>query len=65
LYCGIDWATDHHDVAVVDDDGRVVARGQVGDDAAGSPIFAGRKPSAGPAPITHASGKKTIVLHRH
>jgi transposase len=35
LYCGIDWATEHHDVAVVDDDGRVVARGRVGNDAAG------------------------------
>jgi Transposase len=35
LYCGIDWATDHHDVAVVDDDGRVVAGGRVGNDAAG------------------------------
>lgn len=35
LYCGIDWATDHHDVAVVDDDGRVVARGRVGNDVAG------------------------------
>ena len=35
LYCGIDWATDHHDVAVVDDNGRVVARGRVGNDAAG------------------------------
>ncbi|EUA52810.1 transposase IS116/IS110/IS902 family protein [Mycobacterium xenopi 3993] len=35
LFCGIDWATDHHDVAVVDDDGRVVARGRVGNDAAG------------------------------
>ena len=35
LYCGIDWATDHHDIAVVDDDGRVVARGRVGNDAAG------------------------------
>jgi transposase len=35
LYCGIDWATDHHDVAVADDDGRVVARGRVGNDAAG------------------------------
>ena len=35
LYCGIDWATDHHDVAVVDDDGRVVLRGRVGNDAAG------------------------------
>jgi transposase len=35
LYCGIDWATAHHDVAVVDADGRVVARGRVGNDAAG------------------------------
>ena len=35
LYCGIDWATDHHDVAVVDDEGRVVARARVGNDAAG------------------------------
>jgi transposase len=35
LYCGIDWATDHHDVAVVDGDGHVVARGRVGNDAAG------------------------------
>jgi hypothetical protein len=35
LYCGIDWATAHHDVAVVDDTGRVVARGRVRGDAAG------------------------------
>jgi transposase len=35
LYCGIDWATEHHDVAVIDNDGRVVARGRVGNDAAG------------------------------
>ncbi len=35
LYCGIDWATDHHDVAVVDANGRVVVDEQVGNDAAG------------------------------
>jgi hypothetical protein len=35
LCCGIDWATDHHDVAVLDDNGRVVARGRVSNDAAG------------------------------
>jgi Transposase len=35
LHCGIDWATDHHDVSVIDDDGRVVARGRVTNDAAG------------------------------
>src|SRR6201998_4591 len=31
----MDWATDHHDVAVVDDGGGVVARGRVGNDGAG------------------------------
>jgi transposase len=35
LYCGIDWATAHHDIAVIDADGRVVARGRVGNNAAG------------------------------
>jgi len=35
LFCGIDWATEHHDVAVIDDDGRVVARARVSNDAAG------------------------------
>jgi transposase len=35
LFCGIDWASDHHDVAVVDADGSVVMRGRVGNDAAG------------------------------
>lgn len=35
LFCGIDWATEHHDVAVVDDDGSVVARGRVSNDAPG------------------------------
>lgn len=35
LYCGIDWATAHHDIAVIDDDGKVVARGRVSNDAAG------------------------------
>jgi hypothetical protein len=34
-FCGIDWATDHHDVAVVDDDGTLVARGRVGKAAIG------------------------------
>jgi transposase len=35
LYCGIDWATTHHDVAVIDDNGKVVARDRVSNDAAG------------------------------
>jgi transposase len=35
VYCGIDWAEDHHDVALVDRDGKLLARRRIGDDAAG------------------------------
>lgn len=35
VFCGIDWASDHHDVALVDHDGALVARARIGDDAAG------------------------------
>ena len=51
LYCGIDWATDYHDVAVVDDDGRVVARGRVSNDTAG---FAQAVERCWPRPATAA-----------
>jgi transposase len=34
-FCGIDWAEDHHDVALVDRDGGLLARLRVSDDAAG------------------------------
>ena len=33
--CGIDWAENHHDVALVDADGRVVAKHRISDDVAG------------------------------
>jgi transposase len=33
--CGIDWSERHHDVALVDEDGKLVARKRVPDDAAG------------------------------
>jgi transposase len=35
VYCGIDWAEDHHDAALVDRDGRLLARRRISDDAAG------------------------------
>ncbi len=35
LYFGIDWATAHHDIAVINDEGKVIARGRVSNDAAG------------------------------
>ncbi len=34
-FCGIDWADDHHDVAVIDRDGQVLAHRQIRDDHAG------------------------------
>jgi transposase len=35
VFCGIDWAEAHHDVAIVDDDGHLQARQRISDDAAG------------------------------
>ena len=35
VFCGIDWASDHHDVALTDSDGTLVARARISDDARG------------------------------
>jgi transposase len=35
VFCGIDWAEGHHDVALVDRDGKLLARRRISDDAAG------------------------------
>src|SRR5271166_5316572 len=35
VFCGIDWAEEHHDIALVDRDGPLLARQRVSDDAAG------------------------------
>jgi transposase len=35
IWCGIDWAERHHDVALVDDDGKLIAKRRIGDDLAG------------------------------
>ena len=35
VFCGIDWAEDHHDIALADRDGGLLARLRVSDDAAG------------------------------
>jgi transposase len=35
VYCGIDWAEDHHDIALVNRDGTLLARRRISDDAAG------------------------------
>ncbi len=35
VFCGIDWAEDHHDVALVDADAKIVGKRRISDDAAG------------------------------
>jgi hypothetical protein len=65
LYCGIDWATAHHDVAVVDADGRVVARGRVGNDAAAfaqvvDVVGRGRRQPRAPDPGGHRNRSRVV-----
>ncbi|PJM98483.1 IS110 family transposase [Streptomyces sp. CB01201] len=35
IYCGIDWAENHHDVALIDNTGQLLAKRRITDDAAG------------------------------
>ncbi|MFF2519031.1 IS110 family transposase [Streptomyces sp. NPDC058086] len=35
IFCGIDWASDHHDIALIDTEGTLVARARISDDATG------------------------------
>lgn len=35
LFCGIDWAEAHHDVAIIDGDGHLVAKKRITDDPDG------------------------------
>lgn len=35
VFCGIDWAEDHHDIALAGPDGKLLARRRISDDAAG------------------------------
>jgi transposase len=56
VFCGIDWAEDHHDIALVDRDGKLLARRRISDDAAGLAqlleLLAGHGDSAGdPVPV--------------
>jgi transposase len=38
-FCGIDWAEDHHDVALVDTDAKLIAKARISDDAAGFAVL--------------------------
>ena len=42
IYCGIDWAEDHHDIALADADGRLLARRRISADNAAGAGLGGR-----------------------
>ena len=56
ITCGIDWAETHHDVAMVDGAGKLVAKRRISDDAEGCRrllellVEAGRGAVTGPTP---------------
>jgi hypothetical protein len=63
IFCGIDWAERHHDVALVDEQGRLLAKRRISDDLAGfsevSALLAQHSGSEAFAPIDVA-----IETHR-
>jgi hypothetical protein len=66
LTCGIDWAEDHHDVAVVDGSGNVLAERRIGVGAAGLADLVGVLAECGectdePIPIAIESSSLLLV----
>jgi transposase len=66
VYCGIDWAEDHHDVAIVDSDGTRLAKLRIRDDAAGYrqllDLLAGHGDSPGsPIPIAIETNRGLLI----
>lgn len=52
ILCGIDWASDHHDVALIDPEGNKLGRLRIGDTAAGLGELAGMFAAHGGGPGT-------------
>lgn len=50
ITCGIDWAENHHDVALVDEAGQLVAKRRINDDAEGYRQLLGMLAEAGDSP---------------
>ena len=66
MSCGIDWAEDHHDVALVDAGGALVAKRRINDDAAGFELllqlFADAGDSAdNPIPVAIETNRGLLV----
>src|SRR5262250_863519 len=50
VFCGIDWAEGHHDIALVGRDGKLLARRRISDDAAGLAALLGLLAEHGDTP---------------
>jgi transposase len=66
VFCGIDWAEDHHDVALVDVDGKLIAKRRISDDAAGFALLLELFAEAGdsveePMPVAIETGRGLLV----
>src|SRR3954453_2264294 len=66
VFCGIDWAEDHHDVALVDTDGKVVGKRRISDDAAGFTLLVQLLAEAGdsaedPVPVAIETTRGLLV----
>jgi Transposase len=58
VFCGIDWSEDHHQVAVVDTSGHLVAKQRITDDAAGLSQLLGMLAEAG----DHTQGPIPVAI---
>ncbi|MCT9093794.1 IS110 family transposase [Streptomyces sp. ASQP_92] len=66
VFCGIDWAEDHHDVALVDDTGHLLAKRRITDDAAGYQLLLNLLAEYGdtadtPIPVAIETGRGLLV----
>ncbi len=63
IFCGIDWAESHHDVAVVDGAGRLLFKRRISDDMAGFTLLSQLWPStlAAPSPRSTSRSRPTAV----
>ncbi|MEW2386480.1 IS110 family transposase [Micromonospora sp. NPDC047707] len=66
VFCGIDWSERHHDVALVDRDGQLVARRRISDDPAGFAVLLEMLGAAGdsvdePVPVAIETPRGLLV----
>jgi hypothetical protein len=66
VFCGIDWAEEHHDVALVDEQGTLIGKRRISDDAAGFSLLMQLLAEAGdsadgPIPVAIETGRGLLV----